>query len=271
MSTASSRAEVLGYAVDRVGLEETVERCRVLIAEAEHSHQVSLNAAKVVRARSDERLAEILRGADLLNADGQSIVWAARLLGDPLPERVAGIDLMFRLLEVAESERLGVFFLGGREAVLAKAVENVRASHPDLRIGGFHHGYFSDSASPDICEAVNRAEVAILFIAMSSPRKEYWAREYRDLLDVPLVMGVGGAVDILAGSVSRAPAWMQRAGLEWFFRLVQEPGRLGPRYFVTNVHFLGLVFKALVQRVLPRLRPRSGAPPDLHPKKAPLR
>src|SRR5438067_882511 len=143
MSAASSRAEVLGYAVDRIGLDETVERCRVLIAEAERTHQVSLNAAKVVRARSDERLAEVLRDAEILNADGQSIVWAARLLGDPLPERVTGIDLMFRLLEVAEREHLGVFFLGGRSDVLAKAVENVRSSYPRLRIGGFHHGYFS--------------------------------------------------------------------------------------------------------------------------------
>src|SRR6266478_3762605 len=108
MAVAVSRAEVLGYEVDRIGLEETVERCRALIAGEEGSHQVSLNAAKVVRARSDERLAEILRNAQLLNADGQSIVWAARLLGDPLPERVAGIDLMFRLLDVAERERLGV-------------------------------------------------------------------------------------------------------------------------------------------------------------------
>lgn len=266
MTAAASRAEVLGYAVDRTGLETTVERCRGLIAGAGSSHQVSLNAAKVVRARSDERLAEILREAELLNADGQSIVWAARLLGDRLPERVAGIDLMFRLLEVAERERLGVFFLGGRSEVLAKAVENVRSSYPGLRIGGFHDGYFDDSESADICAAVNRADVAILFIAMSSPRKEYWAREHRDLLAVPLVMGVGGAVDILAGTTVRAPVWMQRAGLEWVFRLVQEPRRLGPRYLVTNVLFVGLVLRALVQRVLRRFRPRSSAPADLRAK-----
>src|SRR5436190_23881826 len=145
MNAAVSRAEVLGYEVDRAGLEETVQRCRALIAAGEPSHQVSLNAAKLVRARSDERLAEILHSADLLNADGESIVWASRLLGDPLPERVAGIDLMFRLLEVAEREGLGVFFLGGRAQVLARAVENVRASYPRLRIGGSHHGYFDDA------------------------------------------------------------------------------------------------------------------------------
>src|SRR5436190_22725675 len=145
MPAAVSSADVLGYEVDRIGLDETVERCRALIAVGERSHHVSLNAAKVVRARSDERLAEILRGAELLNADGQSVVWASRLLGDPLPERVAGIDLMFRLLEVAEREGLGVFFLGGRADVLEKAVENVRASYPRLRIGGSHHGYFDDA------------------------------------------------------------------------------------------------------------------------------
>ena len=260
MIATASHADVLGYEVDRVGLEETVARCRALIAGADCSHQASLNAAKVVRARSDERLAEILRHADLLNADGQSIVWASRLLGDPLPERVAGIDLMFRLLEVAERDGLGVFLLGGRAEVLENAVENVRSSHPRLRIGGFHHGYFDDVESAEICAAVNRADVSILFIAMSSPRKEYWAHEHRELLTVPLVMGVGGAVDILAGSTARAPAWMQRAGLEWLFRLVQEPRRLGPRYLVTNVLFVGLVLRAL------RQRSRGSAPAGLHPK-----
>jgi N-acetylglucosaminyldiphosphoundecaprenol N-acetyl-beta-D-mannosaminyltransferase len=260
MTAAVSRAEVLGYQVDRVGLEETVERCRALIAGAECSHQVSLNAAKVVRARSDERLAQILREAELLNADGQSIVWAARLLGDPLPERVAGIDLMFRLLDIAERDNLGVFFLGGRSEILEKAIENVRDSHPRLRIGGYHHGYFGDSESADVCAAVKRAEVAILFIAMSSPRKEYWAHENRDRLAVPLVMGVGGAVDILAGATVRAPPWMQSAGLEWLFRLIQEPRRLGPRYFVTNVHFLGLLLRALLQRRVVPINQRSGPP-----------
>ena len=176
---------------------------------------------------------------------------------------------MFRLLEVAEREQLGVFFLGGRADVLTKAVENLRSSYPGLRIGGFHHGYFGDSESADVCAAVNRAEVAILFIAMSSPRKEYWAHEHRDRLAVPLVMGVGGAVDILAGSTSRAPVWMQRAGLEWVFRLVQEPRRLGSRYLVTNVLFVGLLLRAIVQRVLRRFRPRSSARAGLHPKKAP--
>src|SRR2546423_10041185 len=135
MTAAVSPAEVLGYEVDRVGLEGAVDRCRALITGGERGHQVSLNAAKLVRARSDERLAEILRDAELLNADGQSIVWAARLLGDPLPERVAGIDLMFRLLDVAERENLGVFFLGGRPDVLERAIENVRDSYPRLRIG----------------------------------------------------------------------------------------------------------------------------------------
>jgi N-acetylglucosaminyldiphosphoundecaprenol N-acetyl-beta-D-mannosaminyltransferase len=269
MNASVSRAEVLGYQVDRLGLEETVDRCRALIAGSKCSHQVSLNAAKVVRARSDERLDAILLDAQLLNADGQSIVWAARLLGDRLPERVAGIDLMFRLLDVAEREDLGVFFLGGRPEILEKAIENVRDSYPRLRIGGYHHGYFNDSASADVCAAVTRAEVAILFIAMSSPRKEYWAHEHRDRLDARLVMGVGGAVDILAGATARAPAWMQRAGLEWLFRLVQEPRRLGPRYFVTNVHFVGLMLSALVHRVLRRFRPRSGAPADLRTSKAP--
>lgn len=254
MISAVPRAEILGHRVDRLGLDETVERCHDVILRSERAHHVSLNAAKVVLARSDERLAEILRGADLVNADGQSIVWASRLLGDPLPERVAGIDLMLRLLEVAEADGLGVFILGGRPDVLATAVENLRARYPQLRIVGHQHGFFDDADSPQVCAAVNRARPSILFVAISSPRKEHWVHEHRDVLAVPLVMGVGGAVDIIAGSVARAPTWMQRAGLEWAFRLLQEPRRLLRRYLVTNARFIALVIAALARRAMGRNR-----------------
>jgi N-acetylglucosaminyldiphosphoundecaprenol N-acetyl-beta-D-mannosaminyltransferase len=254
MAATAARAEILGHGVDRLGLEESVVRCRDLIRQSEGAHQVSLNAAKVVRARTDERLARIVRNADLVNADGQAIVWASRLLGDPLPERVAGIDLMARLLDVAEAEQLGVFLLGARADVLSTAVANLRTRHPRLLIVGQHHGFFDDAESDRICEAVNAARPAILFVAMSSPRKEYWVDEHRHALAVPLVVGVGGAFDVLAGAVARAPRWLQRAGLEWLFRLLQEPRRLWRRYLVTNTVFLGLVGGALGRRAAERMR-----------------
>ena len=258
-SAESARAEVLGFAVDRLGIDETVARCRDVIARSGRVHHVSLNAAKVVSARRDRVLAQVLRSAEFVTADGQSVVWASRLLGDPLPERVAGIDLMSRLLELAEADGLGVFILGGRSDVLAAAVENLRRQHPRLRIVGQQHGYFEDGDSPRICKLVHDSRPAMLFVAMSSPRKEHWLHEHRDALGVPFVMGVGGAVDILAELTARAPDWMQRAGLEWAFRLLQEPRRLARRYLVTNTVFLLLVLRALPRRLASRFRPRPVA------------
>src|SRR5436190_7089384 len=154
MNAAVSRAEVLGYEVDRAGLEETVQRCRALIAAGEPSHQVSLNAAKLVRARSDERLAEILHSADLLNADGESIVWASKLLGDPLPERVAGIDLMYRLLAEAEQRGYSVYVLGAKDEVLQEAIKRLRDLHPGLRFAGWRDGYFPVAEEAAVAQSI---------------------------------------------------------------------------------------------------------------------
>jgi N-acetylglucosaminyldiphosphoundecaprenol N-acetyl-beta-D-mannosaminyltransferase len=242
--------ELLGHRIDRLGLEETAVRCRDALVRGERTHHVSLNAAKIVRARDDERLAGILRSAQLVNADGQSIVWASRLLGDPLPERVAGIDLMSSLLDVAEAEGFRVYFLGARPDVLDRALVNLRMQHPQLVVAGAHHGYFDASDNEEICNHINSAGADMLFVAMSSPRKEYWVAEHAHLLEVALIMGVGGALDVVAGVVVRAPRWIQDAGLEWAFRLFQEPRRMWRRYLLTNTRFVGIVLAAVGLRAL---------------------
>ncbi len=223
------------------------------MVRGERIHHVSLNAAKVVRARDDQRLMAILQSAQLVNADGQSLVWASRLLGDPLPERVAGIDLMFRLLQIAEAEGFRVYFLGARAEILEQALANLRVLHPRLIIAGSHHGYFAAHEAAEVCKHINAAQADIVFVAMSSPGKEYWVSDHGQMLDVPLIMGVGGTLDVVAGVVARAPRWMQNAGLEWAFRLVQEPRRMWRRYLNTNVRFLGIVIAALATRILRRI------------------
>jgi N-acetylglucosaminyldiphosphoundecaprenol N-acetyl-beta-D-mannosaminyltransferase len=259
------RVELLGHRIARSGLEATAVRCSEAVLRKERIHHVSLNAAKLVRARSDTRLLEILRRAEVVNADGQSLVWASRLLGDPLPERVAGIDLMSRLLEISEAEGFRVYFLGARASVLEQALENLRALHPRLTIAGSHHGYFDARESLDICEEINSARTDILFVAMSSPQKEYWVAEHESRLEVPLIMGVGGALDVAAGVVARAPQWAQTAGLEWAFRVLQEPRRMWRRYLSTNVRFLGIVVAALGGRILRRVGAgRLGATTSRH-------
>jgi len=244
--------QVLGYRIDRLDLEATAQRCRDAILRKERVHHVSIAAAKAVNARGDRRLAEVLRDAELVSADGQSLVWASRLLGEPLPERVPGIDLMLRLLEIAEAEGFRVFFLGARPDVLARALTNLRERYPRLIIAGSHHGFFDAESCADVCAEINQGRPQILFVAMSSPRKEYWVSDYGSMLDAQVIVGVGGALDVIAGVVRRAPRWIQRAGLEWAFRLLQEPGRLWRRYLFTNARFIGIVAAALARRALER-------------------
>jgi N-acetylglucosaminyldiphosphoundecaprenol N-acetyl-beta-D-mannosaminyltransferase len=234
-------------------MEATVERCAEIIDAGEPTQHVAINVAKVVALEDDSKLRDVVERCELVSVDGQPIVWASRLLGDPLPERVAGIDLMFRLLGLAEERGYRVYILGAKQEVLETAIGRLGERYPRLVVAGYHHGYFKDEESPEICELVRASEPHILFVAMSSPRKELWLAEHARDLGVPFSMGVGGSIDIVAGVTKRAPASMQRLGLEWFYRFLQEPRRLGPRYLRTNLRFAGLLARELVSG---RRRPR---------------
>jgi N-acetylglucosaminyldiphosphoundecaprenol N-acetyl-beta-D-mannosaminyltransferase len=243
-----TRAEILGCHIDRLTMSETVRECERFILNGHSAQHVSVNAAKLVTMRDNPALRQVVENSTIVSADGQSIVWAARLLGDELPERVAGIDLMHQLLALAEERGYRPFFLGAREPVLARAIEHLKVLYPRLEVAGSHHGYFPDSQSDEICAEIRAASPHMLFVAMSSPRKEVWFAEHGTKIDVPLTMGVGGSIDVVAGVTRRAPRWAQRAGLEWFFRLVQEPGRLGGRYLTTNARFIALLAAEMVRR-----------------------
>jgi N-acetylglucosaminyldiphosphoundecaprenol N-acetyl-beta-D-mannosaminyltransferase len=242
------RARILGCDIDRLDMDETVRRCAEIVDAGRPAQHVSVNVAKIVALRDDPRLKEIVERCELVSVDGQPLVWASRLLGDPLPERVAGIDLMFRLLELAQERGYRVFVLGARQEVLESAAARLAERYPRLVLAGLHHGYFADEEAAEVCEVVRAAEPQILLVAMSSPRKEYWLAEHAAELGVPFAMGVGGSIDVVAGLTKRAPSWMQRFGLEWFYRFVQEPRRLGPRYLRTNARFVGLLARELVRR-----------------------
>jgi N-acetylglucosaminyldiphosphoundecaprenol N-acetyl-beta-D-mannosaminyltransferase len=248
------RVEVLGCSVDPLTIRATVSRCDGIIHSGRFSQQLSINAAKVAALRSDERLRQIASECKLVSVDGQSVVWASRLLGCPIPERVPGIDLMFELLALAERRGYRVYILGARQHVLERAVQRLQQRYPRLSICGWHDGYFSEGDEAIIVDEIRSASPNILLVAMSSPRKEYWLAEHGPSTGAQFGMGVGGSIDVVAGVTRRAPKWMQRAGLEWFYRLVQEPRRLGRRYTVTNIQFLGLLAAELVRTRVGRRR-----------------
>jgi N-acetylglucosaminyldiphosphoundecaprenol N-acetyl-beta-D-mannosaminyltransferase len=199
-----------------------------------------VNAAKIVMMRSDRALADAVSGADLLLADGQSVVWASRYLGQPLPARVAGIDLFIALLEAAEREGRSVYLLGATADVLARAVAEVRRRYPGLRVAGSRDGYFADADAEAVAAEIRANAADLLFLGMTSPKKELFCARYGELTGARVIHGVGGSFDVIAGIVGRAPRIWQAIGMEWLYRMLQEPRRLGPRYLKTNTRFVRL-------------------------------
>ena len=239
----NARIDLVGCPVDALTMEQTVARVEDAIARRETTQHVAINAAKVVRYQHDEALRAAVDGCELATADGQSVVWASRILGRPLPERVAGIDLMDALLGVSRGRGYGVFLLGARAEVLERAEQEIVRRHPGVRIVGRHHGYFGAEGEAEVVDEVAAAAPDILFVALETPAKELFLARNRHRMQLPFVMGVGGSFDVLAGDKKRAPRWMHSAGLEWFYRLVQDPRRLGRRYLVGNAEFIALVFR----------------------------
>lgn len=234
---------LLGLPLDLVTLDEAVRIVVERIERGQCTFQVSLNAAKYVRAEEDPRLRDVIRRADLVCADGMGPVIAARLAGHPVPERVPGIDLMYELLAVADRRQWPVYLLGTRPHVIERAVAAARRTWPGLPIAGYHHGYFSPDDELRIVEAIRASGARLLFVATGSPRQELFLGRWFPELTVLYAMGVGGSFDILAGIGRRAPRWVQNAGLEGFYRMLREPRRRWRRVLMDNSRFLWLVLK----------------------------
>lgn len=238
---------VLGLDLDAVTLEQALQRCEHAMQTREPLLVGVVNAAKIVNLRTDALLRDSLLNCNLLLADGQSVVWASRLLRRPLPERVAGIDLFEELLRLGAQQKRSVYLLGARPEVLKALVQVIEAHFPGLRIAGAHDGYFDPTQSADVADEIRSAAPDMLFLGMTSPKKEIFLGAFGSTLGVPVLHGVGGSFDVLAGVVQRAPEKWRHAGMEWAYRLVQEPKRLAGRYARTNTIFLGLLAHDLIR------------------------
>lgn len=238
--------DVCGLPVHPLTLAESVRAAEALIASGGHHQHVAVNAAKVVQAADDAELRRIIRSCSMINADGQSIVWASRIMRRALPERVTGIDLMDALLDSAARNGYGVYLLGATRDVVGRVAE--MCTRRGVRVVGARDGYWSADEEPAVVRDIRLAAPSLLFIAIPSPRKEFFVADHLDDLGVNLAFGVGGAFDVVAGVRKRAPRWLQRLGLEWTYRLVQEPRRMLRRYLVGNLRFTLLVLGALLGR-----------------------
>jgi N-acetylglucosaminyldiphosphoundecaprenol N-acetyl-beta-D-mannosaminyltransferase len=246
------RTEFLGVPIDAMTLDETAAQAVDAMRSGRLTQHVALNVAKLVKLRHDPDLRRDVIESDIVGVDGMGIVWGARALGVDVPERVPGVDLMQRLLAICASEGFRPYLFGARPVVLETAVARAKQLWPRLDIAGYRDGYDGARDEAAAVAAIRKSAPDCLFIGMPTPYKERFLHRHRFQLGVPFIMGVGGGIDVLAGHVARAPESVQRIGLEWLYRIYQEPGRMWWRYLSTNVAFAGILGKALLGRALRR-------------------
>lgn len=251
------RVQILNGRFDKLSMDQTVEELIQAVRTGERGILSTVNVAILMMMRSSPRLQRFIDASRWTVADGQPLVWASHLWQQPLPERVAGIDLIDRLCARAVQEGIGVYFLGAESDIVRSAVGILQARHRGLDVSGYADGYFRPDQAPARARAVAESGAGLLFVAMGVPRQEHFIEEQWDNLGAQVVVGVGGSLDVIAGRRKRAPAFVQRVGLEWAYRLAQEPRRLFRRYLVTNSQFLGLISWSAIAQVS---RARRAAP-----------
>ncbi len=218
---------ILGVRVDALDMEAAADRIEALVATGGRHLVATVNPEFIMRARRDAAFARVLETASLCLADGAGVMWAARRLGRPLPERITGIDLLPMLARRSAERGLRLYLLGAAEGVAEIAAERLRQIVPGVVIAGCHAGAAGPEGDEESLSLMNAAHPDILLIAYGAPRQEFWYDRNRERVGAPVAIGVGGAFDYLSGRVSRAPGWMRSAGIEWLYRLVRQPRRVG--------------------------------------------
>ena len=234
---------VLGIPIAKLTMAEVVS---FLVNAVETKIQVqiiTLNPIMLMQALKDDELTKVMLQSELNIADGAGVVWASTYLGDPVPERVAGYDLMHRLLRIADQKKWRVFMLGSKDEIVKEAASNVSKMYSNLYLSGYDHGYFSEEEDSKMIETINNSNAHILLVARSVDKQEKWIAKYKDQLNVPIMIGVGGSFDVLSGKLQRAPLFLQKLRLEWLFRLLQEPRRYKRMLVLPK-----FVFKILYER-----------------------
>ena len=245
----NERILLMGCKIDNLTMQETLAKIAGFVRSGQPHQHVVVNVDKLVKASRDPAVRRIINACALVNVDGTPVLWASRLLGTPLKERVAGIDLFDALMHRAAQCGWRVYLLGAQQDVLAGVVRHYAAALPALEVCGARNGYWQgEEEEQEVVQQIRASRADLLFVAISSPQKEHFLDRHQDAMQVPFLMGVGGSFDVVAGKVKRAPRWMQRAGMEWFYRFLQEPRRMFRRYFLDDLAFFGLLLREVLQR-----------------------
>jgi N-acetylglucosaminyldiphosphoundecaprenol N-acetyl-beta-D-mannosaminyltransferase len=242
-NTSPEQVTLFGIPVNNLTMEETVDRIEAMIGDGAIHQHVVVNVDKIVKMESNPVLRAAVLDCDLINADGQPVIWVSNLVQAPLKERVTGIDLFDALIARCAERGLRPYLVGARQKVVEETVEQLKRKYPTLQLAGWRNGYWSAEEEARVVQEIKATRPNVLCMAVGSPKQELFLNKWKKEMQVPFVMGVGGSFDVTAGVLRRAPLWMQDSGLEWLFRLAQEPRRLWRRYLVEDMAFFRLVWR----------------------------
>lgn len=237
----NERINILNTTIDVLTMKETIDLVEKYITTKTPLHLMGVNADKINEVNANKLMSEIVNKCGVINADGASVVLASKYLKKPLPERVAGIDLMMNLVELADQKSYKIFLLGAKEEVVKKTKEKLIQKYPKLNVVGIRNGYFKEADWEMVSEQIEKTNPDLVFVGITSPIKEYLIEYLQNKGHKEVFMGVGGSFDVISGNIPRAPLWMQKMNLEWLFRMLHEPKRLFKRYLVGNTKFINAV------------------------------
>lgn len=240
---------ILNTEIDALTFMDTVRLVEEYIKRKIPLHLIGVNADKINALNKEEHLKRIVNSCGIINADGASVVLASRFLKKPLPERVAGIDLMLKLIELSAEKGYRVYLLGAKQEIIEKTAQELKSRYPKLILAGIHNGYFKEPNWPEISDELKAVKPDLVFVGITSPLKEYLIEYLQNEGNKCVFMGVGGSFDVISGEIPRAPIWMQKMNLEWLFRVIQEPRRLFMRYFTGNAVFMWAVLKEKLTKI----------------------
>ena len=248
----TQRFEMCGVPLDSLTLEGALARIATLVRGREGGYVVTPNIDHIVLVNKNQEFAQAYRSASVSLVDGTPVLWAARLLGHEVPEKVSGSDLIWPLFAMAAKEGFSVYLLGGGDGAAERAREVLQQRHPELNIAGIDAPWIDLQASPGsddgVVERITSARPDLLIVGLGAPKQEIWIHRNRHRLGSTVCLGLGASIDFVAGRVQRAPQWVSRAGLEWLYRLAREPRRLASRYLVRDPQFVPLFLRELASR-----------------------
>jgi len=240
---------LLGVRIDPVTMGEVILWIRSCIQNRSYGNYINvLNVAKLVKAKENHDLFNTIWNANIVGADGVPLIWLSNFIGKKLPERINGTDLMMQIFKHAHQEHWSIYFLGSDGDNLEKVIKLFKQEFSNAKIAGYRNGYFLPSEEQSLIGEINDSDANILLLGFSTPKKEWFVNQWKNTLKVNVIHGVGGSFDVYAGKVKRAPIFMQRYGLEWFYRLLQEPQRMFGRYFVTNIKIIYYCLRYIITK-----------------------